>query len=130
MTPKVLVMCCRKASTALESSGPLPEGVSVVRMPCTGRLDEGMALNGLRSGARVVLVLGCLKGNCVHVAGNLQAERRAESAKRMLADLGVDPARVVMARASPAGPLKARQAVRDALRTADELGPLVKGADP
>jgi F420-non-reducing hydrogenase iron-sulfur subunit len=70
--------------------------VTIVRLPCTGRLDTKHVLRAFREGADAVLVVGCLEGNCNFQYGNVEARKRVLQARELLGHLGIEPERLEM----------------------------------
>ncbi len=125
-TSEITCLCCRSARTALQPNGDeeLPEGVSVVEMPCSGRIDEVMMLRALRTGSHVVMVIACLDGNCKNRTGNYHARRRVDEARSLLSQLGLDPRRVAMFSLASNQSSCWLEAVKDMRELADALGPI------
>ncbi len=73
-----------------------PPNVKIVRLPCTGKLDLLHILKSLEEGADGVMVLGCLEGTCHFLKGNTTARKRIEHARRLLAEIRIEPERVEM----------------------------------
>jgi coenzyme F420-reducing hydrogenase delta subunit len=73
---------------------PLPASVRFVRVMCTGRVEPAFVLEAFRRGADGVMVLACHPGDCHYKEGNIRSLQRARLLRRLLAPLGVDPARV------------------------------------
>jgi F420-non-reducing hydrogenase iron-sulfur subunit len=126
--PVVAAFCCPGAlaarDRAVEEGRELPEGLAIVELPCTGRIDEVNILHALRMGAWAVMVVGCLEGNCEFHSGNFQAQRRVDQAKDILVEIGVDRARIEMFRvASNQGQRFAELASAMAAK-ASSLGPI------
>ncbi len=69
---------------------PLPVELVVVRVPCTGRVDPELVLEALQQGAAGVLVVGCRRGDCHYVSGNLEAEKRFKLLRLLLCQLGME----------------------------------------
>ncbi|MDH4122982.1 MAG: hydrogenase iron-sulfur subunit [Thermoplasmata archaeon] len=83
----------KAASTAGDH---LPESVSIVKLPCTGRLETTQILDTLREGADGVAIIGCLEENCYHDIGSMLARGRVDRMKELLKDIGIEPDRVEM----------------------------------
>jgi len=60
---------------------------------CSGRVDCGLLLTTFAEGADGVLVCGCHPGDCHYIDGNMRAYGRFLAMKRMLEELGIEPAR-------------------------------------
>lgn len=124
----VIAFVCSSAMGALELArenglSP-PEGVAVVEVPCSGRVDEVTLLRTLRRGASAVVVVGCIPGNCRYHGGNLQAHREVEKAQDILRQIGLAPERVEMVDVASIQHVKLMTALADAASRAERLGPV------
>lgn len=70
--------------------------VSIIRIPCAGRIDVIHLLRALKEGADAVFVAGCLEKNCNFEYGNYEARKRVEQTKRILREIGIEDERVEM----------------------------------
>jgi F420-non-reducing hydrogenase iron-sulfur subunit len=50
--------------------------VSIIRFPCTGRIDFMLLLNAFANGADGIIVSGCHPNDCHYSSGNFHARRR------------------------------------------------------
>ncbi len=77
--------CSFKAS---EMAGSLrlkyPEGVKVVQVPCSSRVDPAFVIKALFEGADGVFVAGCHPGDCHFIKGNYYTRRKMAALKEML----------------------------------------------
>lgn len=77
--------CSFKAS---EMAGSLrlkyPEGVKVVQVPCSSRVDPAFVIKALLEGADGVFVAGCHPGDCHFIKGNYYTRRKMAALKEML----------------------------------------------
>jgi coenzyme F420-reducing hydrogenase delta subunit len=71
-----------------------PTNIRIVRLPCTGRVDENMVLRAFVEGADGVMVAGCEKGSCHFIQGNVRALKRVEHAKKLLGETGMSAKRL------------------------------------
>jgi coenzyme F420-reducing hydrogenase delta subunit len=99
--PTIVAYCCHYcAYTAADMAGSMrlsyPSGIKIVRIPCTGKVDPIYVMRALQDGADGVLVAGCLEGDCHFKNGNIKAMKRIAYLKKMLDEIGIDPARVDM----------------------------------
>lgn len=69
----------------------LVQSVEFEVVPCSGRIDPRYILKAFESGAQSVYIIGCAKGECLLMEGNLRATRRTEYAGRLLAEVGMNP---------------------------------------
>lgn len=94
-----------------------------IRVLCTGQIDTTYVLKALRHGADGVLVVGCRRGECHYLTGNLQAFEKIELTKQLLKKAGIAPERVEMRFISSAEGNKYIQAVDEFTETVRNLGP-------
>jgi coenzyme F420-reducing hydrogenase delta subunit len=73
-----------------------PANVKLIRVPCTGRVDDVHLIKAFEQGMDGVYVAGCLEGECHFLRGNLRAKKRVGHVKRILAALGINPERLQM----------------------------------
>ncbi|MHA1379112.1 MAG: hydrogenase iron-sulfur subunit [Candidatus Helarchaeota archaeon] len=97
--------------------------VRVIRVPCTGRVDIIHILRGIVNGADAVIVVGCHKGDCGYISGNLAAERRVKFVSELLKQMNVNPDRVQMHFVSAAEANEVVQIVEKVAKQVDEMGP-------
>ena len=99
--PWIVAFCCdrsayRAADLAGESHLGFPEGLDIIRVPCTGRVDLIYLLRVLEAGADGVLVLACFEDNCKYISGNIRARKRVEFARKLLKELGLEEERIAI----------------------------------
>ena len=73
-----------------------PDGIRIIRVPCTGKVDLIHILRAMEKGADGVCLVGCMEGNCHFERGNFRARRRVDEAARILDAVGVGGGRVRM----------------------------------
>lgn len=76
-----------EALAKLEASGC----AAAESVPCGGRIDPRYILKAFEAGARAVCVLACPVGHCRSLEGNLRLARRAEFARELLREAGMNP---------------------------------------
>jgi F420-non-reducing hydrogenase iron-sulfur subunit len=94
------------------------------RVMCSSRVSPELVLKAFREGADGVLIAGCHPGECHYEDGNIKTLRRFILLRRLLAQLGIEEARLqlVWAAASEGGVLADRiNQMTEQLRA---LGPL------
>jgi F420-non-reducing hydrogenase iron-sulfur subunit len=76
--------CTFKAS---EMAGSLrmkyPEGVKLVQVPCSSRVDPAFVMKAISEGADGVFVAGCHPGDCHFIKGNYYTRRKIAALKEM-----------------------------------------------
>jgi len=126
--PKVVAYCCTYcAYTAGDLAGSLrleyAPNVRVVQILCTGKIDAVLLLRAFEDGADAVYVAGCAVGDCHFLEGNLNAARTVAHAKKLLAEVGIEPERLEFFHIpASAGPLFAETA-DEMTERARRLGP-------
>lgn len=96
---KILVFACNWCSYAgADYAGvsrlQYPTNVHLVRVMCSGRVDEKFIWEGFRAGAPVVLVSGCHIGDCHYIDANHWTEKRINRLHRKMERLGIRPERL------------------------------------
>ena len=76
--------CTFKAS---EMAGSLrmkyPDGVKLVQVPCSSRVDPAFIIKAITEGADAVFVAGCHPGDCHFIKGNYFTRRKVAALKEM-----------------------------------------------
>lgn len=101
-----------------------PPNVRVVRVMCSGRMDPTLVLKALQEGADGVLLAGCHPGDCHYQNGNMKTMRRVPLLRRMLEQLGIEPARVRLEWISASEGVRYQTVVKEFIEQIRELGPL------
>jgi len=126
--PKVVAFCCTYcAYTAGDLAGSMrleyATNVRVVKILCSGKIDEVLLLRAFEEGADAVYVAGCALGDCHFLEGNRRALRTVAHAKHLLGEIGIEPERLEFFHVpASAGPLFAERANEMTAR-ARSLGP-------
>jgi len=128
-TPRIVAFFCNWCTyTAADLAGvsrlKYAPNVRVIRLMCSGRVDPQFILEALRRGADGVLIGGCHPGDCHYVEGNYKMLRRFGLLQRMLADLGLAPARVRLEWISAAEGERVKTVIDDMTKQLQALGPL------
>ena len=71
-----------------------PDGVMVIKVPCSGRVAPALVLAALQRGVEGVLVAGCKEDQCHYIHGNLLENRRMGALRSLLDLLGMEQERV------------------------------------
>jgi len=69
-------------------------GLSLVAIPCSGKVEAHHLLKTLAADAEGVLVLACAEKACQYLEGSMRSRRRVGYAKRWLEQLGIEPDRL------------------------------------
>jgi F420-non-reducing hydrogenase iron-sulfur subunit len=126
--PKVVAYCCTYcAYTAGDLAGSLrleyATNVRIVKILCSGKIDAILLLRAFEDGADAVYVAGCALGDCHFLEGNLRAIQTVRYAKKLMAEIGLEPERLEFFHIpASAGPLFAQRADEMTAR-ARNLGP-------
>jgi F420-non-reducing hydrogenase iron-sulfur subunit len=100
-----------------------PANLRIVRVMCSGRVDERMVLKAFARGADGVLVCGCHPGDCHYQRGNLSARRRVTGLKPFLEAVGVGGNRLRLEWISASEGPKVAETVNSFVQTLKQLGP-------
>ncbi len=76
--------------------------IRLIRLMCSGRLDPTFVIKAFAGGADGVLVSGCHPGDCHYIEQNYKAMRRFYLLKKLLTQMGIEPARLKLLWASAA----------------------------
>ena len=83
--------CTFKAS---EMAGSLrmkyPEGVKLIQVPCSSRVDPAFVMKAIFEGADGVFVAGCHPGDCHFIKGNYYTRRKIAALKDMFRAFSMD----------------------------------------
>lgn len=100
--PKITAFCCHYTSqqtcaedTELQEVG-FPASVTLIRVPCTGKLQISTMLKAFEEGADGVYVVGCPLDKCHNIKGSQRAAKRVGAVKKALQELGVEEGRLEM----------------------------------
>ena len=126
--PDVIVYVC---TNCIPAGGRLPrqwqqDGAHVLvrEVPCSGKMDGQYLLHALEGGAWGLCVVACPKGECQLAQGNYRAEVRIGTLRRLLAEIGIEPARAELLHFGPDESFAPfDRLVRDAVGRICALGP-------
>jgi len=126
--PRIVAFCCHYCAYAsADLAGTMriqyPPNVTIIRTPCTGRLETSYFMKAFENGADGVLVAGCLEGGCHFVEGNLCARRRVDYTRDMLGEIGLEKERLRMVNISAAMARPLADTIIDMVETVRTLGP-------
>jgi F420-non-reducing hydrogenase iron-sulfur subunit len=87
-TPQIVGFACTYCTfKASEMAGSLrmkyPEGVKIVQVPCSSRVDPAFVIKSIFDGADGVFVAGCHPGDCHFIKGNYYTRRKIGALKEM-----------------------------------------------
>jgi F420-non-reducing hydrogenase iron-sulfur subunit len=101
-----------------------PPNVRLIRMMCSGRLDPTFVLKAFSNGADGVLITGCHPGECHYIEQNYKALRRYLLLRRVLKQMGVEPARLKLVWASAAEGVRLANEITKFVEEVRLVGPL------
>ncbi len=122
----VVLMCqwCLKSDSDWERRFELPQGVRLVEVPCSGRINPLLLVSTLQYGADGILVVGCEPGHCHYKEGNYLGRRKFATLKDFLEYLGLEEERVQFAWLGEMDRGKLPSLVADLLNDVRNLGPI------
>jgi F420-non-reducing hydrogenase iron-sulfur subunit len=126
--PKIVGFLCNWCSYAgadLAGTSRLkyPPNVRVIRVMCSGRVDERLILKAFTAGADGVLVCGCHPGDCHYQKGNLNARRKMTGLIPFLEAVGIGKDRLRLEWIAASEAPKIAETVKSFTQTIRELGP-------
>jgi F420-non-reducing hydrogenase iron-sulfur subunit len=126
--PKIVGFLCNWCSYAgadLAGTSRLkyPPNVRVIRVMCSGRVDERLILKAFITGADGVLVCGCHPGDCHYQKGNLNARRKITGLLPFLDAVGIGRDRLRLEWIAASEAPKMAETVKSFTQTIKELGP-------
>jgi len=126
--PKIVGFFCNWCSyTGADLAGTsrtkYPPNVRIIRVMCSGRVDERLILKAFAIGADGVLVCGCHPGECHYQKGNLNARRRVAGLKPLLEAIGIGKDRLRLEWISASEGSKVAETVKSFTQTIKGLGP-------
>ena len=86
--PEIIGFACSHCTfKASEMAGSLrmkyPEGVKLIQVPCSSRVDPAFIIKAITEGADGVFVAGCHPGDCHYIKGNYYTRRKIAALKEM-----------------------------------------------
>jgi F420-non-reducing hydrogenase iron-sulfur subunit len=99
--PRIVAFLCNwctyvGADLAGTSRIQYPPNVRVIRLMCSGAVDQVYVLKALLDGADGVLIGGCHPGDCHYQEGNYKARRRVVALHDILETTGFERDRVLL----------------------------------
>jgi len=127
-TPKILAFCCypsayESADMAGEMRLAFPEGLRIVRVPCSGRVDLLYILKAFEMGFDSVIIMACHEDACNYLRGNYRARKRVEYIRSVLEELGLEKERVDIFNMGPNMGVRFTEIVNQISQTVKNLGP-------
>ena len=91
---------------------------------CTGRVDPEFVIEGFRSGADGIVILGCHPGDCHYKEGNYNAIRRFSLLRRVLGQFGIGKERLRLEWISACESGKFVETLHEMVKEIKAIGPL------
>ena len=126
--PKIVGFFCNWCSySAADLAGvsrlKCSPNVHIIRLMCSGRVNEQLILKAFTAGADGVLVCGCHPGDCHYTEGNLNARRRVTGLKPFFETIGIGGDRLRLEWIGASEGAKVAETVTSFTKTIKELGP-------
>lgn len=126
--PNILGFLCNwcsyaGADLAGTSRMKYPSNLKSIRVMCSGRVDPAFVLEAFHKGVDGVLIAGCHPGDCHYQSGNYKTNRRVKLLKKLLEELGIEPARVRFEYVSASEGQKFASVVTEFVAEIKKLGP-------
>ncbi len=126
--PRIVAFVCNwctytGADLAGTSRVQMAPNVTIIRLPCTGRIDPLFILKAFERGADGVIVSGCHPGDCHYTAGNYHARRRFALFRDLAEFIGLDPQRMTFSWVSASEGRKWGDVVNETVERVRSLGP-------
>ncbi|MBW1729529.1 MAG: hydrogenase iron-sulfur subunit [Deltaproteobacteria bacterium] len=116
--PRFLILACQNSAydayiLAKKRDLPLQAEVSVVKIPCGGRVELEMVIKAFAYGADCVMVLTCHHDSCKSFDGSMECEQKVKALQEMLKEMGIDEARLVFGTLAPGSAMEFAQLIND-----------------
>jgi F420-non-reducing hydrogenase iron-sulfur subunit len=126
--PKIVGFFCNwcsyaGANLAGVSRTKMPPNVRIIRIMCSGGVDERLISKAFAAGADGVLVCGCHPGDCHYKKGNINARRRVTGLKPLLKAIGISSDRLRLEWISASEAPKVAETISSFTNIIKELGP-------
>jgi len=126
--PKIVGFFCNwcsyaGADLAGVSRSKYPPNVRIIRVMCSGRVDERLISKAFAAGSDGVLVCGCHPGDCHYQRGNLNTRRSVAGLKPFLEAMGIGGERLRLEWISASEGSKVVETVKNFTETIRGLGP-------
>lgn len=127
--PRIIAFLCNWCSYAgADLAGSLhkdyPPNIRIIRVMCTGRVDSTLILQAFAQGADGVLISGCHLGECHYRTGNYKVDRTISLLRSMLAQMHINPDRLLLTWVSASEAVKFSRVVTQFTEDLTRFGPL------
>jgi F420-non-reducing hydrogenase iron-sulfur subunit len=126
--PKIAAFTCNWCSyAAADLAGTsriqYPPNVRIIRVMCSGMVDPTYVLRAFESGFDGVLIAGCHIGDCHYISGNVKAQDRIATLRRLLHTLGLEDERLRLEWISAAEGSGFAETIKEYVGQLKQLGP-------
>ncbi len=126
--PKIVGFFCNWCSYAAADLAGIartkyPPNLRIIRIMCSGRVDERLISKAFTAGADGVLVCGCFPGDCHYIKGNLSARRRVMGLRPFFDAIGIGKDRLRLEWISASEGPKVAETVKSFAERIKQLGP-------
>ena len=120
-------ICSNCSLSAADTAGAMrlqyPADIRLVRVECSGQVDETLIAETFEKGADGVIVFGCAEGDCHYEVGNELTKERIEKMKLLLPAVGLEPQRLKFVQVAASEGKKFAQAIDEMFADLEKLGP-------
>ncbi len=96
-------------------------GLSLVSIPCSGKIEAHHLLKTLAGGAQGVLILACSENACQYLEGSSRSNKRVEYARSWLQKIGISAERLDFVRVPPMDRVALENLLREFLSKVQSL---------
>ncbi len=126
--PKIMAFVCKwctysGADLAGTSRMDYAPNVRIVRLPCSGRIDQQFMIKAFEQGVDGIIVSGCHTGDCHYNEGNYYARRRNLAFRQLLDFHGIELQRLEFSWISAAEAIKWTQVIDEFTDRIRKMGP-------
>lgn len=123
--PKVVCFSCKFSWGYLADEASLSSQIkNWIPIICSGKVDAKHVVEAFQHGADGVLILGCPEGDCHYQDGNLEAKKRVQLLRSVLASYGIEPDRVRMELSLDPEGKKIPEMVKNMTEAVRKMGPV------
>lgn len=114
---------CSAADLAGSERIQYPPNVTIIGLPCSGRISAAVILETFKIGVDGVLVTGCPVGDCHYISGNEKAEAVFKLTRKLMKVLGIEAQRLKQEWVSSPEAQRFAQLVTEFTEEMRQLGP-------
>jgi len=126
--PHIVSFCCHNCTSHAEDTlNAIKEkysiNLSLVKMPCTGKVEILYLLKAFEEGADGVIVAGCPEGECHYLEGNILTKKRVKFTRKILDEIGIGGDRLHMYNINASDAEAFSKVISEMEKKIEELGP-------